>query len=304
MFYSTQILARKGPLGLVWMAAHMDRGLKRSQVSEASIPGTVDALLEPEVAAPMALRLSGQLLLGVCRLYSKKVAYLLQDTQDALPEEVEREEGAEADAAPGIPPSHLREWLQVRRWVAPSLATPALFRVAAGGRLLGVSGVGDATCCCALWRVWASHAWMIDIRTVFVVSRCDKRVCGLPSQAAAAECFYDMLVLNNRGLVRLQQQQQPGNPFHQRPRTCVTSRPVYKAYLRTPSVAGLGWAPGPPSTPPALPYPDDPPPTHTSTERALRDGFQHIARGLMFVQHSSNLRPTRATGHPGPPMHL
>lgn len=35
MFYSTQILARKGPLGLVWMAAHMDRGLKRSQVSGA-----------------------------------------------------------------------------------------------------------------------------------------------------------------------------------------------------------------------------------------------------------------------------
>lgn len=60
--------------------------------------------------------------------------------------------------------------------LAPHLQ--ALFRVAAGGRLLGVSGVGDATCCCALWRVWASHAWMIDIRTVFVVSRCDKRVCG------------------------------------------------------------------------------------------------------------------------------
>ncbi len=32
MFYSTQILAKKGPLGLVWMAAHMDRGLKRNQV--------------------------------------------------------------------------------------------------------------------------------------------------------------------------------------------------------------------------------------------------------------------------------
>ena len=32
MFYSTQILARKGPLGIVWLAAHMDKGLKRSQV--------------------------------------------------------------------------------------------------------------------------------------------------------------------------------------------------------------------------------------------------------------------------------
>lgn len=32
MFYSTQILARKGPLGLVWLAAHMDKGLRKQQV--------------------------------------------------------------------------------------------------------------------------------------------------------------------------------------------------------------------------------------------------------------------------------
>jgi len=32
MFYSTQILARKGPLGIIWIAAHMDKNLKRSQV--------------------------------------------------------------------------------------------------------------------------------------------------------------------------------------------------------------------------------------------------------------------------------
>ena len=32
MFYSTQILARKGPLAIVWIAAHMDRQLKRNQV--------------------------------------------------------------------------------------------------------------------------------------------------------------------------------------------------------------------------------------------------------------------------------
>lgn len=32
MFYSSQILARKGPLGVVWMAAHLDGQLKRSQV--------------------------------------------------------------------------------------------------------------------------------------------------------------------------------------------------------------------------------------------------------------------------------
>jgi cohesin complex subunit SCC1 len=71
MFYSNQILARKGPLGLVWIAAHMDGRLKRQQINSASIPASVDTLLDPEV--PLALRLSGQLLLGVVRIYARKV---------------------------------------------------------------------------------------------------------------------------------------------------------------------------------------------------------------------------------------
>ncbi len=33
MFYSSQILARKGPLGIVWIAAHVDGQLKRNQAS-------------------------------------------------------------------------------------------------------------------------------------------------------------------------------------------------------------------------------------------------------------------------------
>lgn len=37
-----------------------------------------------EQAEPMALRLSGQLLLGVCRIYSRKAKYLLDDCNDAL----------------------------------------------------------------------------------------------------------------------------------------------------------------------------------------------------------------------------
>lgn len=75
MFYSTQILAKKGPLGLVWIAAHLDGRLKRQQISAASIGESVDTLLHPE--APLALRLSGQLLLGVVRIYQRKVGPLL-----------------------------------------------------------------------------------------------------------------------------------------------------------------------------------------------------------------------------------
>lgn len=44
MFYSTQILAKKGPLGTIWIAAHLDRRLKRHQVFEANIAISVGTL--------------------------------------------------------------------------------------------------------------------------------------------------------------------------------------------------------------------------------------------------------------------
>lgn len=45
-------------------------------------PPPIDSIINPE--APLALRLSGQLLLGVVRIYSRKVGYLFQDCNDAL----------------------------------------------------------------------------------------------------------------------------------------------------------------------------------------------------------------------------
>ena len=44
---------------------------------------TLDAIVGQEVEL-MALRLSGQLLLGVVRIYSRKAKYLLDDCNDAL----------------------------------------------------------------------------------------------------------------------------------------------------------------------------------------------------------------------------
>ena len=41
-----------------------------------------DSIINPE--APLALRLSGQLLLGVVRIYHRKVVYLFQDCNDAV----------------------------------------------------------------------------------------------------------------------------------------------------------------------------------------------------------------------------
>jgi len=83
MFYSQIILAKKGPLGKVWLAAHWgDKKLGRTQIFSADIASSVDTIINP--AVPLALRVSGHLLLGVVRIYSRKVKYLLKECDDAL----------------------------------------------------------------------------------------------------------------------------------------------------------------------------------------------------------------------------
>lgn len=82
MFYSQFILAKKGPLGTIWIAAHLERKLKKNQVADTDIGVSVDSILFPEV--PIALRLSSHLLLGVVRIYSRQVNYLFHDCSEAL----------------------------------------------------------------------------------------------------------------------------------------------------------------------------------------------------------------------------
>ncbi|XP_047316116.1 sister chromatid cohesion 1 protein 4-like isoform X2 [Impatiens glandulifera] len=82
MFYSQFILAKKGPLGTIWIAAHLERKLRKNQVADTDIGVSVDSILFPDM--PIALRLSSHLLLGVVRIYSKKVNYLFDDCSEAL----------------------------------------------------------------------------------------------------------------------------------------------------------------------------------------------------------------------------
>ncbi|KAI9169053.1 hypothetical protein LWI28_006258 [Acer negundo] len=82
MFYSQTFLARKGPLGTVWCAAHLQHRLKKSHYTSTDISSSVDRIMFPEV--PIALRMSGHLLLGVVRIYSKKVDYLHHDCRVVL----------------------------------------------------------------------------------------------------------------------------------------------------------------------------------------------------------------------------
>ncbi|KAL8532996.1 hypothetical protein ACS0TY_009306 [Phlomoides rotata] len=82
MFYSQFILAKKGPLGTVWIAAHLERKLRKNQVADTDIGTSVDSILSPDV--PIALRMSSHLLLGVVRIYSRKVNYLFDDCSETL----------------------------------------------------------------------------------------------------------------------------------------------------------------------------------------------------------------------------
>ncbi|KAJ2616555.1 sister chromatid cohesion protein 1 [Coemansia sp. RSA 1365] len=84
MFYAEAILSKKGPLAKVWLAAHLERKLTKAQLLQASIPSSVGAIIGQDQGPPLALRLSGQLLLGVARIYARKARYLLEDCGEAL----------------------------------------------------------------------------------------------------------------------------------------------------------------------------------------------------------------------------
>lgn len=83
MFYSDVILSKRGPLAKVWLAAHAERRLSKSQLLHTDIEETVSSIIDQD-GMPMALRLSGQLLLGVARIYSRQAKYLLDDCNEAL----------------------------------------------------------------------------------------------------------------------------------------------------------------------------------------------------------------------------
>ncbi|KAI1338628.1 Rec8 like protein-domain-containing protein [Xylariaceae sp. FL0016] len=83
MFYSETLLQKTGPLARVWLSANLERKLSKTHILQSNLPDSVDAIITPN-QAPMALRLSGQLLLGVVRIYSRKARYLLDDCNEAL----------------------------------------------------------------------------------------------------------------------------------------------------------------------------------------------------------------------------
>ncbi|XP_050208798.1 sister chromatid cohesion 1 protein 1 isoform X2 [Mercurialis annua] len=98
MFYSHQLLARKAPLGQIWMAATMHAKINRKKLDKLNIIKICEEILNPSV--PMALRLSGILMGGVVIVYERKVKLLYDDVTRFL---VEINEAWKVKSAPRDP---------------------------------------------------------------------------------------------------------------------------------------------------------------------------------------------------------
>ncbi|KAF2819789.1 hypothetical protein CC86DRAFT_471872 [Ophiobolus disseminans] len=86
MFLPEDLLYKSGQLARVWLAANQHKKLTKAQVMQDKIDEDIEVIIRPEGAAggPLALRLNGQLLLGVVRIYHRKAHYLHDDCNDAL----------------------------------------------------------------------------------------------------------------------------------------------------------------------------------------------------------------------------
>uniref|UniRef100_A0A7S3DJ52 Rad21/Rec8-like protein N-terminal domain-containing protein n=1 Tax=Palpitomonas bilix TaxID=652834 RepID=A0A7S3DJ52_9EUKA len=69
-------------LGRLWIAAHNEKKVTKSQVVQANLMEAVDELLKPNLS--ISMRLAAHLLYGVVVVYARKAKYLMGDSSDAL----------------------------------------------------------------------------------------------------------------------------------------------------------------------------------------------------------------------------
>lgn len=112
MFYSHFVYVRDGPLAKIWLASHILRQLKRSDITSLDITEGAAVLMGRGTTgagsrkhAPFALRICGQLLLGLVRIYQRKVD-LASAEADAVLRKLESVVPEEARAAVAASAAH------------------------------------------------------------------------------------------------------------------------------------------------------------------------------------------------------
>ncbi|RLV89751.1 Cohesin subunit rad21 [Spathaspora sp. JA1] len=79
---ATTLTSKDGPLSHIWLAANYDRKLTKTQFLNTDIIQSTQLITNGEDT--ITLRASGQLLLGIVKIYSRKTKYLLDDAHDIL----------------------------------------------------------------------------------------------------------------------------------------------------------------------------------------------------------------------------
>uniref|UniRef100_A0A803L5W9 Sister chromatid cohesion 1 protein 2 n=1 Tax=Chenopodium quinoa TaxID=63459 RepID=A0A803L5W9_CHEQI len=77
------LLSSKGPLGAIWVAGYFYKRLKKRQVTDTDIITSVDKIVL-EGLPSVTYRILAYLLLGIVRIYSKKVEYLFNDCHETV----------------------------------------------------------------------------------------------------------------------------------------------------------------------------------------------------------------------------
>lgn len=81
MFYSRELLSRRGPLGTIWLAGNYLRKVSKQQILASDIAEMCHNVVQPPL--PLALPTQSTLLRGVVRIENKKAVYLLDAALEA-----------------------------------------------------------------------------------------------------------------------------------------------------------------------------------------------------------------------------
>ncbi|GFU86656.1 double-strand-break repair protein rad21 homolog [Trichonephila clavipes] len=80
LFLTHLILKKKNSLSKIWLAAHWDKKLTRYHIHQIDIESSVKDIMCKEII--LDLRLSGHLLVGIVKIFSRKTKYLLNECSE------------------------------------------------------------------------------------------------------------------------------------------------------------------------------------------------------------------------------